>query len=157
MNFRSGPRRFTGWHMAGILVAFFAVVIAVNMLMARYAIKTFGGTVVENSYVASQEFNGWLAQARAQRALGWQLGVDVDGARHVILKLTKGGNPITDAKVRAVATHPLGQLPEQRLTFAGTAPGMWQSDRVLPAGRWLIKVIVDEGGHEARFDDEVAR
>ncbi|MGE0776676.1 MAG: FixH family protein, partial [Sphingomonadaceae bacterium] len=54
-------RSFTGRHMAIILIAFFGVVIAVNFYMARMAIGTFGGTVVDNSYVASQRFNGWLA------------------------------------------------------------------------------------------------
>ena len=33
----SAPRPFTGRHMTTILVAFFAVVIAVNVLMARLA------------------------------------------------------------------------------------------------------------------------
>jgi nitrogen fixation protein FixH len=53
-------RTFTGWHMALILIGFFAVVVGVNLLMARFASSTFGGVVVENSYVASQQFNGWL-------------------------------------------------------------------------------------------------
>ena len=56
-------RPFTGRHMAMILVAFFGVVIVVNLIMARYASSTFGGIVVENSYVASQEFNKWLDEA----------------------------------------------------------------------------------------------
>ena len=30
-------RTFTGWHMATILVAFFGVIIAVNVVNARYA------------------------------------------------------------------------------------------------------------------------
>jgi nitrogen fixation protein FixH len=51
--------------MAMILVAFFAVVIAVNLLMARLAISTFGGVVVENSYVASQHFNTLAGRGRA--------------------------------------------------------------------------------------------
>ena len=58
-------RTFTGWHMATILVSFFAIVVGVNLLMARFATSTFGGVVVENSYVASQQFNQplncWLA------------------------------------------------------------------------------------------------
>jgi len=73
-------RTFTGWHMTGIVVALFGVVIAVNVLMASYAIGTFGGTVVDNSYVASQRFNSWLAEARTQRDLGWNVdatGLDV--------------------------------------------------------------------------------
>ena len=42
--------------------------------------STFGGVVVENSYVASQDFNGWLDEARAERALGWDADVGRDDA-----------------------------------------------------------------------------
>ncbi|EQB08879.1 hypothetical protein L286_01110, partial [Sphingobium sp. HDIP04] len=73
--------------MTAILAAFFAVVIAVNMLMATVAVRSFGGTVVENSYVASQKFNGWLAQARAQQRLGWRDAVTLDAERRVGLAL----------------------------------------------------------------------
>ena len=59
--FTTGP--FTGRHITMILVAFFGVVIAVNLVMAHYASSTFGGVVVENSYVASQEYNQWLHEA----------------------------------------------------------------------------------------------
>ena len=68
----------TGRHVAAIFVAFFAVVIAVNVLMASYAVGGFGGTVVDNSYVASQRFNGWLAQARRFRML---LHMQTNGCR----------------------------------------------------------------------------
>src|SRR3546814_2526847 len=61
-------KRFTGRHAAMILVAFFGVVIAVNIVMASFALSTFGGTVVDNSYVASQHYNQWLARADAQRS-----------------------------------------------------------------------------------------
>ena len=65
-------KEFTGRHMAAILVAGFGVVIAVNLMMARFAVSTFGGVVVENSYVASQEFNTWLERAAQSRAIGWE-------------------------------------------------------------------------------------
>jgi nitrogen fixation protein FixH len=76
-------RKFTGWHMTGILVAFFGVVVSVNVFMAQAAISTFGGTVVDNSYVASQKFNGWLDKAEAQKALGWTVSARLNGSRHV--------------------------------------------------------------------------
>jgi len=63
-------RPFTGRKMAAIMVAFFAVVIIVNVYMAREASSTFGGVVVENSYVASQQYNRWLDEASAENALG---------------------------------------------------------------------------------------
>ena len=63
---------FTGKHMAAVFIGGFGVVIAVNLVMASYAVGSFHGTVVDNSYVASQHYNGWLKQATASRALGWQ-------------------------------------------------------------------------------------
>ena len=42
-------RRFTGYHMTAILLAFFGIVVAVNLVMATLATRTFGGVVVENS------------------------------------------------------------------------------------------------------------
>jgi nitrogen fixation protein FixH len=83
-------RRFTGRHMLAAMLAFFGVILAVNMAMATLATRTFGGVVVENSYVASQEFNAWLAAARAQRKLGWSAHADmIDG--HVLVTLRTSG------------------------------------------------------------------
>ena len=67
--------KFTGWHMTAIFVAFFGIVMAVNFYMARMAVGTFGGTVVDNSYVASQEYNSWLGAAARQDKLGWNVKV----------------------------------------------------------------------------------
>ena len=63
---------FTGKHMAAVFIGGFGVVIAVNLVMASYAVGSFHGTVVDNSYVASQKYNGWIAKAEASKALGWQ-------------------------------------------------------------------------------------
>src|SRR5690606_39870160 len=93
---------FTGRHAAMILVAFFGTVIGVNIVMASFALSTFGGTVVDNSYVASQHYNEWLARADAQDRLGWDRSVTVDADRHVRLTIRKDGAPV--AGLRVVAT-----------------------------------------------------
>ena len=148
-------RRFTGWHMAGIMVAFFAVVIAVNFLMASYAVGTFGGTVVDNSYVASQHFNTWLAEARAQQALGWSVSASADKDRRVRIAPTGPHGPLTAATVTATAAHPLGRVPARPLVFRRGQDGGFVATQVLPAGRWLLHVEVRDGRNDARFDDEV--
>ena len=51
---------FTGRHMAIIMVAFFGVIIAVNLTMATLASRSWTGLVVKNSYVESQKFNSVL-------------------------------------------------------------------------------------------------
>ena len=136
-------RSFTGWHMTAILISFFAVVIAVNTLMATVAVRSFGGTVVENSYVASQKFNGWLAEARAQEKLGWRDRVTLDPARHVRMELNVRG-----AQMSAVAQHPLGRAPDIMLRLHEAAPGLYVSDRALPGGRWQLRFDIRHGGKE---------
>lgn len=139
-------RRFTGWHMTGILVFFFAVVISVNVLMATVAIRSFGGTVVDNSYVESQKFNRYLAQARAQDRLGWKDDVALDAARHVTLSLAdSAGAPIRQARIAAIAQHPLGRAPDIAITFHETAPGHYVGDRALPVGRWQVRADINHG------------
>lgn len=141
-NMAKRPTRkpFTGKHMTLILVAGFTVIVGVNVLMATLASRTFGGIVVENSYVASQKFNTWLDEARREEALGWEVAVARRGDGRLQLELT--GAP-EDAQVLAEARHPLGHKPDQALTFARTADGTWASDAVLPEGRWTLRLRVE--------------
>jgi nitrogen fixation protein FixH len=112
--------KFTGQHMTAILVAFFGVVVVVNFTMAGYASSTFGGIVVENSYVASQHFNRWLDEARAEDRLGWDAVTAwrPDGR----LAITVTGAP-PEVTVQAIARHPLGTLPDRALAFQRISPG----------------------------------
>ena len=148
-------RTFTGWHMTGIVVALFGVVIAVNVLMASYAIGTFGGTVVDNSYVASQRFNTWLAEARTQRDLGWNVDATVGAGRVVVVTAIAAKGALSGASVTARATHPLGRLPERDLAFRAIGNGRFVATKALPAGRRLLRIDVRDGKRDARFDDEI--
>lgn len=141
------PFRLTGRHVATVFVGFFATVIAVNLLMANYAVGGFGGTVVDNSYVASQRFNGWLAQARAQDALGWDARAQLDPDRHLVLTLT---GP-QDAAVSAIAEHPVGKAADIALHVTRGADGRYRATTPLPQGRWLVRWLVRADGREMRF------
>lgn len=143
---------FTGRHMAAIFVAFFGVVIAVNFVMARLAILTFGGEVVENSYVASQHFNRWLGEAETEKALGWQVAAarQPDGK----LALTLTGAP-DDASVSAMVRHPVGRLPDRQIAFASQGAGRFVSTQPLPAGRWQLHVEARAGGRVWRSEELV--
>jgi len=153
---RRGPedmvRPFTGRHAAIILVAFFGTVAAVNFTMARFATSTFGGIVVENSYVASQEYNRWLADADAQRALGWQAVTAwrPDNRLAVTLESVPEG-----AEVSAIARHPLGRQPGQVLSFAPNGEHRFLSREALPQGRWTLRLTVQSAGKEWRREEEL--
>jgi len=145
-------RTFTGRHMTVILVAFFGVVIAVNFTMARYASATFGGIVVENSYVASQEFNRWLDEAADERALGWDAVTTwrPDGRLVVAMR----GAPAAVA-VTAMARHPLGRLPDRDLTFEPIGGGRFLSREMLPEGRWTLRLTMAAGGRTWRREESL--
>jgi len=134
-------RRFTGWHMTAILLAFFGVIVAVNFTMATFATRTFGGVVVENSYVASQKYNGWLEAARKQRQLRWKIEPTTDSQRHVVVSVSVDG-----AFVSGFARHPLGREPDVPLTFDHL-----RSAQALPPGRWAVHLLVRRGKDEARL------
>jgi nitrogen fixation protein FixH len=145
---------FTGRHMAIILVTFFAIVIAVNVMMARFAISTFGGVVVENSYVASQKFNGWLNEARAEKALGWKAKVARAANGEVVVTLANAsGAPLNGAHLAGRAEHPLGRRPDTALMFHETAPGSFAAR--LEQGRWRVRLTVVATGHTWRTVGDV--
>lgn len=137
-------RKFTGWHMSAILVGFFAIVISVNLFMARAAIGSFGGVVVENSYVASQRFNQWLDKAEAQKALGWTVETRLTADRHIRVAAETGGTALSGAQVTALVRHPLGRAAERPSGFHAK-DRHWVSDVPLPAGRWLVHLNVRHG------------
>lgn len=148
-------RSFTGWHMSAILLAFFAVVIGVNLVMAANAVRTFGGVVVDNSYVASQRFNHWLAEGRAQDAAGWHADAQgtADGALVVALRDAQG--TIRHAVVTVRAEHPLGRLPGRSFPLTALGDGRYVAPHALAAGRWRIRIDAQTGSRVARFVKDV--
>lgn len=142
---------FTGWHMTAILVTFFAVVITVNFTMARLAMSTFGGKVVENSYVASQHYNVWLARAEAQDRLGWTPKVSLEAERHVRVEVRKDNRPLTGLRVAATASHPLGRTAPSTVRFEAVEDGAWRSVEPLAIGRQRLDISVAKGSDEARY------
>ena len=144
-------RPFTGRHMALIMVAFFGVVVAVNVTMATLASRSFGGTVVDNSYVASQRYNAWLAQARAQAQLGWDTPVRLDAARRVVI-----GVPGLSFAATGTAHHPLGRAADVPLRFRHDGAGQLVSTTPLPAGRWQLRIEVRQGDAIKRLAETLA-
>lgn len=149
----AAPRPFTGRHMAAIMIGFFAVVIAVNFYMASLASSTFGGVVVKNSYVASQNFNRWLDEAAQEKALGWN--AVMSRAADDRVRVTLSGVPQGAITLSAEARHPLGRLPDQQLTFSLQQEGNYLSDQPLPPGRWRVRLAIETGGQKWRSEEDL--
>ncbi len=127
------PREFTGRKMLLVMLSFFGVIITVNVYMAYSAVSTFPGLEVENSYVASQEFN---KRAAAQRALGWSVAFTREGDELVLALLDSAGQPVIPASINAVLGRPTFAGDDIALNFAlvgneyrapaSLAPGPWR-------------------------------
>jgi nitrogen fixation protein FixH len=141
-------RQFTGRDMAFVIVGFFALVVGVNFTMAWLARDSFGGLVVDNAYVASQKYNGWLAAARTQEQLPWRAEQGLGADRHVTLALLGSPGSVTAS---AVAEHPLGREPDLALRFAAGADGTLRSTEALPPGRWNVRTTVNRGNETVRL------
>jgi nitrogen fixation protein FixH len=120
-------------------------VIAVNMTMARFALSTFGGTVVDNSYVASQNYNRWLANSRRQAALGWTAQAERLGDGHIFIQPMAANRLDLDGmSVTAVSDHPLGVHARRTLTLSARGQGFVSAEQ-LPDTRWRIRIDMRRG------------
>ena len=61
-----------------MLVAFFGVVIGVNMIMMQLAIHTLPGTEVDSAYSASLAYEKEIVAARDQNARNWKVDAHVE-------------------------------------------------------------------------------
>ena len=72
------PKPLTGRMVLFMMVAFFGVVIGVNLIMMRLAIQTLPGTEVDSAYSASLAYEKEIATARAQSARNWKVDAHVE-------------------------------------------------------------------------------
>jgi nitrogen fixation protein FixH len=139
----TAARPLTGWHFLGIICAFFGTIIAVNVVMATLAVGTFPGLVVENSYVASQEYNEMLDAARAQTGAGWRTGFRHEGGTLIFSIADRDGVPRTGLTVRALAGRPSTTQEDRSIVFA-QEPGGYRADQALPAGLWEVDIAATD-------------
>jgi len=152
------PFRFTGRHMALSMVAFFSVIIAVNLFMATLASSSWTGLVVKNSYVASQQFNVDLAKAREQAKRGWSSQIAYKGDRLTISVHDQSGTRLQLDNLKVSAGRPAyEQLDREIVLHAAKASNStgasWQSDRLdLGTGIWMLQVEGEMQGIQYRRD-----
>lgn len=142
--------KLTGWHVLAMFCAGFGIIIAVNMILAFSAVRTFPGLDVKNSYVASQSFD---RDRVAQEALGWSVSADVE-ADMLILRIDDDLGPVAPRITRATlgrATH-VGDDRELNFRFDGTAHFAGAAD--LAPGNWNLRLAaVAEDG--TRFQQRI--
>lgn len=140
---------FTGWHFLAIMLSFFGIIFAVNFTMAYFAVSSWTGLVVENTYVASQEFNGKAAEARAWAATGitTELHASATGIRYTVTHPKTG--PVAGEKVVATFRHPVGDKHDFTVTLTPEGDGVFVTDHPVPQGQWIVDLLTTDKGETA--------
>jgi nitrogen fixation protein FixH len=142
MNRTPEPKPLTGRMVLFLLVAFFGVVIGVNMIMMRLAIQTLPGTDVDSAYHASLVYEKEIAAARDQNVRNWHIDAQVqrgaDGSATLRVEARDNdGRPLSGLKFQGRFERPTDRRADQAVTLAETGIGIYSGNAALIApGQW---------------------
>ncbi|RRH93284.1 cytochrome oxidase [Mesorhizobium tamadayense] len=138
-------REFTGRHMLATILAFFGVVIGVNLTMATLASKSWTGLVVENTYVASQQFNRKAEEGRAQAALGWTGRLTIAGGEVRYSLSDAAGKPVPLHGVKVLFRHPAYETEDKTVTLGLASGQEFAAQHTPKGGVWIVEIDADAG------------
>lgn len=133
---QASGREFTGRHMWFLALAFFGVIIAVNVGMAIVASTSWTGLVVSNSYVASQEFEERRLAHEAQVAAGWNATLTYSPGIVQLIIVDGAGSPIDLGDVTLQINRPVGGHDDRRVALGRTPDGTYSASVTLASGVW---------------------
>ena len=152
---RVSPRPLTGTKVLLMLLAFFGVVIGVNVMMMQLAIKTLPGTEVDSAYSASLGYEKEIAAARDQDARHWQVDANVERAADgaAVLRVEardKDGKPVTGLKFQGRFERPADKRADLSVALAEVGIGIYRgsAEKVAP-GQWDL--VLEGDGAKGRM------
>ncbi|ESX64780.1 cytochrome oxidase [Mesorhizobium sp. LSHC420B00] len=138
-------REFTGRHMLFTILGFFGAVIGVNVTMATLANTSWTGLVVENTYVASQQFNEKAEEGRAQAALGWTGKLTIAGGEVRYSLANAGGKSVPLHGVNVLFRHPAYEKEDEAVTLALASGQEFAVQHMPRDGVWIVEIDADAG------------
>lgn len=148
----STARPITGRFVLITTVAFFAVVISVNMVMMRFAITTLPGTEVDSAYSASLAYQREILAARQQNERGWQVQAHIerrpDGAAAVAIEARDhAGAPLAGLNFLARLERPTDRRADRAIEVTEAGSGSFHGRAEgISAGQWDLVIEGDAEG-----------
>lgn len=142
------------------------MVLSVNGIMLYQARQaSTAGSVRGNPYEDGLRYNEVLADARAQKALGWKVALTseilsrtAEATPTVRLYLTandQNGAFLQDAVIDALLYRPIGADLDMPFSFTAQ-DGRFQADVTLPAtGQWEVRAEISSAGHTYRLHQRI--
>jgi nitrogen fixation protein FixH len=128
-------RPITGRFVLVTTVAFFAVVIGVNMVMMRLAITTLPGTEVDSAYSASLAYQREIDAARQQNERDWRVRAHIDR------------RPLTGLSFLARLERPIDHRADRAIEITEAEGGSYSGRAEgVAAGQWDLVIEGDADG-----------
>ena len=150
---QSEPSRpITGRMVFFMMVAFFGVVIGVNLLMMRLAIQTLPGTEVDSAYSASLAYQKEINTAQAQSARNWKVEAHVErsgqgGATLQVEARDNLGRPMSGLKFQGRFERPTDRRADLAVSLAEVGIGIYRGNaETIAPGQWDLVVEGAAGG-----------
>lgn len=146
----------TGTKVFLMLVAFFGVVIGVNVTMMKLAIATLPGTDVDSPYAAGLTYDREISAAHDQAARKWQVNAHIErradgGAALQIEARDAGGRPVTGLKFGGRLERPTDKRADLAVELTESGIGIYRGNAATVApGQWDL-VIEGEARGERVF------
>jgi nitrogen fixation protein FixH len=138
-------REIKSHHVLFALIAFFAVVILVNIIFVTQAFRTFRGEDEPRSYIQGIHYNDVLERREAQAELGWSANSTVTRSGVRLEIVDAEGQPVTGLILDASLRHPTDSGRDMMLDLQTAGSGLYLVDADIPAGRWTLLVSTPEG------------
>ncbi len=146
------PKPLTGGKVLFMLVAFFGVVIGVNLVMMKLAIQTLPGTEVDSAYSASLTYEKEIGAARDQDARNWKVDAHIQrgtdgGATLLVEARDNNGKPMSGLKFQGRFERPTDRRADLPVTLAEVGIGIYRGSAPLIApGQWDLVLEGDAAG-----------
>lgn len=148
----AAPKPLTGTKVLLMLIAFFGVVIGVNVTMMKLAIATLPGTDVDSPYAAGLTYEKEIAAAHDQAARKWQVAARIErsGEGGVMVQIEArdaGGRPVTGLKFSGRLERPTDKRADLAVGLAEIGIGVYRGSAAAVApGQWELVLEGDARG-----------
>lgn len=149
-----------GWHVLAGMLAFFAIIIGVNVAFTVAALRSFPGEDVRRSYTQGLRYNDTLAERRAQDAAGLQVAAGIapiiGGALLEVELRDAAGAALQGGVVEAGLRWPSDARRDRVLAFREAGGGVYRATvSDLAPGRWRLRGSASASGFTRDFEAEL--
>jgi len=145
------PRELTGRTVLLCLVAFFAVVAAVNVVMMTFAVTTLSGVETVNSYQAGVTFAREEAAAEAQESRHWRVNSSFRAQANGLMQVELSAQDRTERPLAGLAAtvsldHPNDRRLDRAVAMQANEPGRFRGTVTYSPGQWDLVIELSRDG-----------